>query len=138
MFVPKIAIRHCVLLFVCLLTVGGCANSGNTELTKRPVLSHKHHTEYGKASYYANKYQGRKTSSGQRFDQNKPTAAHRTLPFGTKVKVTNLANSKSVVVAVNDRGPFTKGRVIDLSRSAFSAIGNTASGVLKVKVETLN
>ncbi|WP_236689481.1 septal ring lytic transglycosylase RlpA family protein [Photobacterium angustum] len=66
MFVPKIAIRHCVLLFVCLLTVGGCANSGNTELTKRSVLSHKHHTEYGKASYYANKYQGRKTASGQR------------------------------------------------------------------------
>ncbi|PQJ62720.1 septal ring lytic transglycosylase RlpA family protein [Photobacterium angustum] len=138
MFVPKIAIRHCVLLFACLLTVGGCANSGNTELTKKTVLNHSHHTEYGKASYYANKYQGRKTASGQRFDQNKPTAAHRTLPFGTKVKVTNLANSKSVVVTVNDRGPFTKGRVIDLSRSAFSAIGNTASGVLKVKVETLN
>ncbi|MCG3862696.1 MULTISPECIES: septal ring lytic transglycosylase RlpA family protein [unclassified Photobacterium] len=139
MFLPKMATRQYILLLACLLTAGGCVNSGNEELTKtRPVFSHQHHGEYGKASYYANKYQGRKTASGQRFDQNKPTAAHRTLPFGTQVKVTNLANSKSVVVTVNDRGPFTKGRVIDLSRSAFSAIGNTASGVLKVKVETLN
>jgi len=89
----------------------------------------------GLASYYADKFQGRKTASGERFDQNKKTAAHRTLPFGTMVKVTNTKNGKSVTVRINDRGPFVKGRIIDLSRSAFKRIGNPASGVIPVRLE---
>lgn len=88
----------------------------------------------GKASYYADKFQGRKTAGGERFDQQAATAAHRTLPFGTKVTVTNVKNGKSVVVRINDRGPFVKGRIIDLSRSAFAAIGDPAAGTLDVVI----
>ncbi len=130
-------------LATCLLAVVSCAKTETTNLHNTPPVLFNQHVkhqngEIGKASYYADKYQGRKTASGQRYDKNKRTAAHRTLPFGTRVKVTNLANNKSVVVTINDRGPYSKGRIIDLSRSAFSAIGKTSSGVLKVKVETLN
>ncbi len=93
--------------------------------------------ETGKASYYANKYQGRQTASGERFNQNAKTAAHKKLPFGTTVKVTNVNNGKSVVVRINDRGPFVKGRIIDLSKSAFSTIANTQLGVIDVIVEVI-
>ncbi|WP_414730227.1 septal ring lytic transglycosylase RlpA family protein, partial [Zhongshania aliphaticivorans] len=65
------------------------------------------------------------------------TAAHRTLPFGSNVKVTNISNSKSVVVRINDRGPFVKGRIVDLSKSAFDAIGNTYSGLIEVEIEVI-
>jgi rare lipoprotein A len=91
----------------------------------------------GQASYYADKFQGRKTASGERYDRKARTAAHRTLPFGTKVKVTNVKNGKSVVVRINDRGPFVKGRIIDLSRSAFAAIGDPRTGVISVRVEAV-
>ena len=93
--------------------------------------------ETGKASYYANKYQGRQTANGERFNQNARTAAHKTLSFGTWVKVTNVKNGKSVVVRINDRGPFIKGRIIDLSKSAFSAIANPRLGVINVVMEIL-
>lgn len=94
--------------------------------------------ETGKASFYADKFQGRKTASGAAFNQKARTAAHKKLPFGTKVKVTNLNNGKDVVVVINDRGPFIKGRIIDLSRSAFTVIGNINSGVIKVRIEVLD
>jgi rare lipoprotein A len=93
---------------------------------------------FGKASYYADKYQNRQTASGELFDQYKKTAAHKTLPFGTWVKVTNVNNSRSVVVRINDRGPFVRGRIIDLSKSAFSAIENIRLGVIEVMVEVVN
>ncbi len=93
--------------------------------------------EFGKASYYAMKYQSRKTASGERLNQYSFTASHRTLPFGTRVKVTNVKNNKSIKVTINDRGPFVKGRVIDLTRSAFSSIGNLKSGLINVKVEVI-
>lgn len=87
------------------------------------------------ASYYADKFNGRKTASGAIFNNNKLTAANRTLAFGTKVKVTNIANNKSVVVEINDRGPFVKGREIDLSRRAFMEItDNKNHGSLKVTI----
>ena len=95
------------------------------------------YTAAGKASYYANKFQGRKTASGERYDKAKRTAAHRKLPFGTKVKVTNVRSGKTVIVRINDRGPFVKGRVIDLSRSAFIAIAKIEAGVIEVKLEVL-
>ncbi|WP_305842417.1 septal ring lytic transglycosylase RlpA family protein [Photobacterium leiognathi] len=143
MFSLRMKFRQWAVLGTCLLAVVGCAKTETTNLHNTPPVLFNQHVkqqngEIGKASYYADKYQGRKTASGQRYDKNKRTAAHRTLAFGTRVKVTNLANNKSVVVTINDRGPYSKGRIIDLSRSAFSAIGNTSSGILKVKVETLN
>jgi rare lipoprotein A len=89
----------------------------------------------GKASYYSDRFQHRKTRSGQRYDKRKLTAAHRTLPLGTFVKVTNLKNNKCVVVKINDRGPMVKDRCIDLSRAAAKQIGMLKSGVVPVKVE---
>jgi rare lipoprotein A len=92
----------------------------------------------GLASWYGPKHQGKRTASGEVFDQNKFTAAHRTLPWGSLVKVTNLDNGKSVHVRINDRGPFTKGRVIDLSRAAARALGMVESGVSPVRMELLS
>jgi rare lipoprotein A len=90
------------------------------------------------ASYYHNKFNGRRTASGKKFDNNKYTAAHKKLPFGTKVRVTNEANGKSVIVEINDRGPFSKVREIDLSRRAFMDIAsNKNSGVIIVKLEVV-
>lgn len=90
------------------------------------------------ASYYHNKYNGRKTASGEKFNNNKLTAAHKKLAFGTKVRVTNQANKKSVVVTINDRGPFSKGRDIDLSKKAFMTItDNKNHGTLKVVLEII-
>ncbi|HET8828031.1 MAG TPA: septal ring lytic transglycosylase RlpA family protein [Pelobium sp.] len=91
-------------------------------------------TQTGKASYYANKFNGRKTASGEIFRNSKLTAAHKTLPFGTKVKVTNLRNGKSVKVRINDRGPFVAGRIIDLSRKAANRIDMKNEGVGNVKI----
>ncbi len=91
----------------------------------------------GLASWYGGKFQGRQTANGEIFDTNKFTAAHKTLAFGTVVKVTNLENGKSTVVRINDRGPFIPGRIIDLSRAAAAAIGLAGKGVAKVRVEEL-
>src|SRR5689334_17335274 len=72
----------------------------------------------GKASFYADKFEGKPTASGEKYKHNKLTGAHKSLPFGTKVKVTNVANNQSVIVVINDRGPYVDGRIIDLSKSA--------------------
>ncbi len=91
------------------------------------------------ATYYHDKFNGRKTSSGERFDNTKYTAAHKSLPFGTQVRVTNLTNGKYVDVTVNDRGPFSKKLEIDLTKKAFMEItGNKNYGTLKVKIEIIN
>lgn len=89
-------------------------------------------------SYYHDKFNGRKTASGDVFNNKGMTAAHKTLPFGTKVRVTNLSNEESVIVTVNDRGPHSKGRSLDLSKSAFMDIAhNRGRGTLNVKIEVL-
>ena len=93
--------------------------------------------EKGEASYYADKFHGRPTASGEKYNKKAFTAAHKTLPFGTKVRVTNLKNNKSVDVIINDRGPFKAGRIIDLSRAAAEKIGLINDGVAKVTVEVL-
>ena len=92
----------------------------------------------GLASYYAHQFHGRKTASGERFNMHAMTVAHKTLPFGTKLKVTCESTGKSVVVKVNDRGPFHGNRVLDLSYGAAKALGTVSKGVSKVKYEILN
>ncbi|WP_420393311.1 septal ring lytic transglycosylase RlpA family protein [Acuticoccus sp.] len=89
----------------------------------------------GEAAFYGKRFHGRPTASGERFDMHALTAAHRLLPFGTKVKVTNRANGQSVVVRINDRGPFARGRHIDLSRAAAAEIGMIKAGVASVRME---
>lgn len=93
--------------------------------------------QYGKASYYADKFQGRRTASGELYNRDKMTAAHRTLPFGTICRVTNVKTGKSVEVRVNDRGPFSKNRVIDISYKAMSSLGGIHAGLIDVKVEVV-
>lgn len=94
--------------------------------------------ENAQTSYYHDKFVGRKTASGEVYDNKDYTAAHRTLPFGSKLRVTNNANEESVIVTVNDRGPFTRGRKLDLSKQAFLDIThNRNSGTLSVKIEVL-
>lgn len=92
-------------------------------------------SETGIASYYNDKHEGKKTASGEIYYNTKLTAAHRTLPFGTEVKVTNISNGHSVMVKINDRGPYSKGRLIDLSKAAASEIGLIKKGIGKVKIE---
>jgi rare lipoprotein A len=92
----------------------------------------------GKASYYADKFEGRLTASGVKYKHGKLTAAHKLLPFGTRVKVTNLSNNKTIEVEINDRGPFVAGRIIDLSKSAAEKLDFIHSGVTEVKVEVID
>ena len=93
--------------------------------------------EYGTASYYGDEFHGRKTASGEKYNKSDLTCAHKTLPFGTKIRVTRLDTKNSVIVRVNDRGPFIKGYVVDLSRKAADAIDMLDDGVVKVKIEVV-
>jgi len=111
--------RHSIIAVIFILSLSSCA---------RKI------TESGKGSFYADKFQGRSTASGARFDQHKMTAAHKTLPFGTRVKVVNLANGRSVNVTINDRGPFVAGRIIDVSKKAAKKLGMVNTGVANVEI----
>jgi rare lipoprotein A len=102
-----------------------------------PVSQAEGFVQYGSASWYGKKFHGRPTASGERFDMYKKSAAHKTLPMGTHVLVLNLSNKKSSVVRINDRGPFVKGRIIDLSYAAAKEIGLLDPGVVKVKIVAL-
>ncbi|KMQ50768.1 Rare lipoprotein A [Chitinispirillum alkaliphilum] len=94
--------------------------------------------EEGYASFYADKFHGRQTANGEIFDMHKLTAAHKDLPFNTVVRVTNLNNNRSIVVRINDRGPFVENRVIDLSYRAAQQIGMIEEGIVPVKIEIKN
>ena len=140
----------CIALAFCAVTASACsssaeisnvrpldlaqpelnASSESTGSKVEPVLVHE-----GKASYYADYFDGRRTASGERFSQRKLTAASRTLPLGSRVLVTNAENGRSVEVVINDRGPYVKGRVIDLSKKAARALGMIEDGVVDVRVE---
>ena len=109
------------------------SNNQSGLATVRPVTSRRK----GMASWYGPGFHGRLTANGERYNQNGLTAAHKTLPFGTQVRVTNLRNGRSVIVRINDRGPFVGGRVIDLSKGAASVIGLVSSGVAPVQLEIL-
>lgn len=119
-----------IVLFVgCKSTNYGTTKNNKTSLYKNEVF----------ACYYHSKFNGKKTASGAIFSNNKNTAAHKKLSFGTNVLVTNLENNKTVLVEINDRGPFTKGLEIDLSKKAFDAITHDKNaGKLKVKIEVVN
>ena len=119
-----------LILFALLsLIITGCSSAPSV---------YKGVIEKGKASYYADKYHGRTTASGEVFNQQALSAAHQTLGFGSRVKVTNISNNKSVIVTINDRGPFIRGRIIDLSKKAFSQIASVKQGVIDVTVERLD
>ncbi|WP_413577566.1 septal ring lytic transglycosylase RlpA family protein [Bdellovibrio sp. HCB290] len=92
----------------------------------------------GKASWYGESHHGNRTASGEKFDMTEMTAAHRSLPMGSKVKVTSLSSGRSVTVRINDRGPFSKGRIIDVSEAAAKELGMIQKGVDQVKIEVLS
>jgi rare lipoprotein A len=112
----------------------GCVNL--TRYESRPESTA--HKETGVASYYAVKFHRRKTASGELFNNHALTAAHKTLPLGSKVLVRNLTNGKSVTVRITDRGPFVKGRIIDLTQLAFSRIASLDKGVAKVEISVVD
>ena len=93
------------------------------------------YTESGKASYYANLFIGRTTANGEIFSQDSLSAAHKTLPFGTKVLVTNVENNKSIIVYINDRGPFVRNRIIDLTRRGADSLNMLTAGLAKVEIK---
>ncbi len=120
-----------LLIFIAFI-ISGCST-----ISPRTDANWAEYKESGKASYYANSHQSKKTASGELYKQELKTGAHKVLPFGSLVKVTNVDNGKTVTVKINDRGPYVKGRVIDLSKSAFSEIGSTSNGVIDVQIEVI-
>ena len=133
--------RAALLVLPALVAVAGCG-SGSPRFTsrdRREAASGEPSSSQleGVASYYADEFNGRKTANGELYDMNDLTAAHRTLPFGTKVKVTNLDTGRSVVVRINDRGPFKDDRVIDLSLGAAKQLGLIAMGTGRVILQIL-
>ena len=123
-------------LFPLLLLLASCTPA--VQVAQQPVgASAQAAVSDGVASWYGPGFAGRRTANGEIFDPTQLTAAHKTLPFGTQVKVTNLNNSLSVVVRINDRGPFKPGRVIDLSQAAAERIGMIGSGTAPVRLELI-
>ena len=133
---------------VALLLVAGAQGCSVTAPSDDSGLSHEafsiqnqpkvRQVTTGKASWYGPGFRGRKTASGEIFDDSKLTAAHKTLPLGTMAKVTNLSNGKSVKVEINDRGPYVDGRIIDLSHAAAHALGMVDRGVAHVEIEPVS
>jgi rare lipoprotein A len=118
-----------LILAVCALT--SCAQPRRSLDLEPPG------EEIGIASYYAHKFHGRHTANGEIFDVDRLTAAHRTLPFGTRVRVTHLGNGREVILRINDRGPFVKGRIIDVSPRAARELGFHREGLARVRVRAL-
>ena len=124
---------HLGLLLMAVVSVTSL--TANAQTTAAQAAGHDME---GLASWYGGKFHGRLTANGETFDTYQMTAAHRTLPFGTIVRVTNLSNGKSVVVRINDRGPFVAERVIDLSRAAADSLEMTGAGIAPVRLEVLH
>lgn len=130
-----LAIAGVLLLPCCAATGSATAKNSEAGVESWPIKS----VQQGKASWYSIKTnRGTKTASGERLCEHSSTAAHKTLPMGTKVRVTNLANGKSEVVRINDRGPYIKGRIIDVTRGVAERLGFVSRGVIPVKVEVLS
>jgi rare lipoprotein A len=139
------------IIFLLVLIFGflflGCAQKHETSAMRAEESGFDHQKiirdkkipiKIGYASYYANSLDGRPTACGERYCKNKLTAAHKTLPFGTIVRVTRLSTGRQVIVVINDRGPYVKGRLIDLSLAAAKEIGMVRVGVAKVKIEVVS
>lgn len=134
-------------MLIAAFVMSGCASSPrftkerSAEPKRRPAPTSSSakslKTMEGIASYYADDFHGKKTANGETYDMYKMTAAHRSLPFNTKVKVTNLDNSRSIVVRINDRGPFKLERIIDLSLGAATQLGMKGTGTARVKLEVV-
>ncbi|MEQ1621657.1 MAG: septal ring lytic transglycosylase RlpA family protein [Methylococcales bacterium] len=130
-----------VLSVISALTISGCSQKETTEQTQpapqdQGSINKPQHKEVGKASWYGPGFQGQETANGEHFDQKDLTAAHPSLPMGSTAKVTNLENGKNVEVRINDRGPFTENRVIDVSKAAATELGMKKDGTTQVKIET--
>ncbi|MFC1518085.1 septal ring lytic transglycosylase RlpA family protein [Pseudomonadota bacterium] len=115
----------------------GCSSRVPIDASKTTQYSTSH-ALVGQASWYGSKFHGRLTASGEKYNMRAYTAAHKTLPFGTIVRVTNTGNNKSIDVKINDRGPFVKGRVIDLSQKAFQQIASVDQGIVAIKIDILD
>jgi rare lipoprotein A len=124
----------CIVLMILLFCVHGCS----TFRTRAPKPGEYEYTKRGVASYYDERFNAKKTASGERFNSNLLTAAHRTLPFGTHVVVKNVSNGKSVTVRINDRGPFKRKRIIDLSKAAFAKIEKIGKGIAEVEITAVD
>ena len=122
--------KHLLGTFALLSLLAGCASND--------IIDPHGYNKTGTASYYGAKHHGKRTASGERFNKNALTAAHRQLPFGTRVKVTNLNNDRSCVVRINDRGPHSRGRLIDVSHEAAEQLGMLRSGTARVRVQALD
>ena len=133
----KLKINAILFAFIALVLVNPINSTGNNSLFARTSKIDPDFVQEGEASWYGPGFHGRKTASGERFNTNDMTAAHKTLPFGTVLKVTNLANDKYVIVTVNDRGPFIRGRIIDLSKAAKDEIGMGGTTQVRLEVYTL-
>jgi rare lipoprotein A len=123
------------ILLVSIVLAGACAQRNTPASSSKSI--ERHRTETGQASWYGKAHQGQVTASGERFDMHALTAAHRTLPFGTMVRVTHLKSGKSVNVRINDRGPFRSGRIIDLSYEAARRLGIVARGTARVQLTVI-
>ncbi len=119
-------------------STSGSTSSSSTSGSSSSSSKSTGKVEKGQASYYADKFHGKATASGEKYDKTKLTGAHRTLAFGTVVRVTNTANGKSVDVRINDRGPFKAGRVVDVSRAAAEKLGMIQAGVINCTVEVIS
>ncbi len=119
------------------LSTTGCGHDEGPVTSPSGRAARPGQTETGMASWYGPDYHGRQTASGERYNMFEYTAAHRTLPFGTKLKVKNLENGREVSVIVNDRGPFVKGRILDVSYVAARDLDMTRNGTAKVRIEVL-
>ena len=126
-----------VILFIAVIFTG-CSSTSTKQTNSKTSQYSRNHQLRGQASWYGKNYHGKLTASGEKYNMRAYTAAHKTLPFGTIVKVTNTNNGKSVDVKINDRGPFIAGRVIDLSPKAFNKIGDTNQGLFPVTIQILD
>lgn len=123
------------ILFASYVLAGACVQ-GKAPSTSPASIEH-HRAETGWASWYGKAHDGERTASGERFDMHALTAAHRTLPFGTIVRVTHLESGRSVIVRINDRGPFRRDRIIDLSYEAARELGIVAGGAARVEITVI-
>lgn len=121
-----------------IVLAAGCGTARTRTPDTTPTPASQGEVQRGNASWYGERHHGRPTASGERFDMNALTAAHRTLPMDSRVRVTNQRNGRSVNVRINDRGPYGRGRIINLSRAAARVIGMIEAGVVPVTVEILS